>query len=95
VVVEPCPSTVQISLRGQNFGSDVRRILHLLSRDEKPLISGVKARVLVPKGCKVEKVFDPIQDAQIPYAMDGEYVTFPVPPFEIYRSVVVGMRGGL
>jgi len=95
VVVEPCPSMVQINLRGQNFGSDVRRILHLLSRDEKPLISGVKARVLVPKGCQVEKVFDPIRDAQIPYAMEGEYVTFPVPPFEVYRSVVVGMRGGL
>jgi len=95
VVVEHCPSTVQINLRGQKSGSDVRRILHLLSRDEKPLISGVKARVLVPKGCTVEKVFDPIQDAQIPHAMEGEYVSFPVPPFEIYQSVVVGMRGGL
>lgn len=50
---------MQISLRGQKFGHDVRRILHLLSRAEKPMIEGVKARVLVPKICAVEEVFDP------------------------------------
>jgi hypothetical protein len=92
VVLENCPSTVQINVRGQKFGGDVRRVLHLFSRDEKPTISGAKARVLIPPGCKVEKVFDPIQETQIPYAEEGGYVSFAVPPFDIYRSVVVGMR---
>ncbi len=91
VLLENCPQDVSISLREQYGANSLNRVLHLLDYRDDVEVAGVKAQLHVPAGYRVTELVYAVSGESIPWSLAGDYITFTLPPFVMYTSVVARM----
>ena len=73
-----------------------QRFLHLVNYRDADPVSDVAVRLRIPEGRRVKEVVlaspGREQDLKVPYAREGDFVTFVVPRLDVYEVAVVAMR---
>jgi hypothetical protein len=73
-----------------------QRFVHLVNYREADCVKDIAVRLRVPDGRRVTEVVlaNPgrAQDLKVPYAHEGDFVTFVVPRLEIYEVAVVSTQ---
>jgi len=85
LVLEDCPSNVDATVRVAQEGRTL--VLHLTSY--RGQVAGAKAKVRAPWSCAPSRVKDFIGDRDLEHSVDGPYVCFDVPDFEIHTMVAI------
>ena len=85
---EGCPRAIQVNYREQEAGEELRRIAHLLNRQDQAA-EGITVSVRVPGEARIDRVVEIGAGAAVPYEREAEAVVFTTPRFEDYLGVAV------
>jgi hypothetical protein len=83
-----CPRDTQVNYRQQEAGEELRRIVHLLNRQDQPA-EDITVSVGVPQEAKIDRVVEIGSAAPIPYERRADGVVFKTPRFEDYLGMAV------